>query len=318
MAAGCWRVPPLLFMNALFLTGGGCLGYGQALLLNEMETQWCTHVHKSFGLVAGTSVGCIVGAAVVTGVPSNKLLNFFVSDAPKIFSSTIWNNVCTWLQRGAKYDAQPLEAALQDMLGDATLADCKTPFMATSYDVNTDRPVYFHSWEKSREDNDVILIGYDTPIKLWQVCRASSAAQAYFQAYPWDGLMLMDGGNTGDNAPDVLAHAEAQSFDDPITKVLSIGTGNSRWTVNGRAMRNPSLLRAAFTTIKIVFAAGEGADIYKARKIFGLGYNRIQPDLGAGIAIDDAKACLNQIPGAVVQLQLKLGPAFFDQFRVAV
>jgi hypothetical protein len=55
-------------------------------------------------------------------------------------------------------------------------------------------------------------------------------------------------------------------------------------------------------TIKILFSVGEDAQIYKVQHILGENYKRLSPDLGDGIAIDDANGCLSLIPKAIVTL----------------
>ena len=127
-------------------------------------------------------------------------------------------------------------------------------------------------------------------------------------------MTLMDGGNTGDNAPDVLILSEILKGSDLADiKMLSIGAGNSKWTASPTSMVNPCVARAGLSTITIVFSAGEDAQVYKARRLLGDNYFRIVPDLGNGIAIDDAKGCLTLIPPAV-QALFPAAYQVFDNF----
>jgi hypothetical protein len=275
-------------MKALCLQGGGILGYGQSVMLSELESGLNSPSSGLFDIIGGTSVGSIVGAHLALGIPASTCKQFFTTHSPLIFKKN-WLSLISVLW-GAKYNSSIIEAKLQECLGDATLADCKTRFIATSYDWATDRPVYFKSFEKSSETKDWVVLGYDSPIKLWQVCRASSAAQTYFPAYKYQDMILMDGGNIGDNACDMLVISECAQIA-PLTEwqVLSLGAGDTVWKERPSLMVNPSAAVAGLATIKIIFSAGESSDVYKAYQILGdKNYLRVSPDLGNGYAIDDA------------------------------
>jgi patatin-like phospholipase/acyl hydrolase len=274
-------------MKTLALQGGGCLGKGQAVALVELEARAGRPLYQVFGLVGGTSVGSIIGGPLACGLPMAQVDNFFNLDAPVIFKASILNKIGQiW---GPKYSATPLETALQKMMGNLTLADCKTNFVATSYDFATDRLVFFKSYEKSWSDDNCVVIGPDSKMLMWQVLRASSAAQSYFPAFKFEKMILMDGGNTGDNAPDLLVLAEGLRFASiQDTKMLSVGAGNSKWKVNARSMISPSILWAGLKTITITFSAGETNAVILTGKNLGDNYFRLVADLGAGYAIDDA------------------------------
>lgn len=287
-------------MKILSLQGGGCLGYGQALLLAELEKRAGKPCHELFDVVAGTSVGSIIGACIASGVPASAIVAFFTKDAPEIFKSSLIGDVEAL--DGPKYPAAALESALQNVLQFATLSDCKSRLIVPAYDYATDRIIRFDSGVQSSSDDNQIVFGNDSSVQLWQIARSSSAAQTYFPAYEMVGMVILDGGNTSDNAPDMLALTEVLApgiWDIHELKMLSLGSGNSKWEVNPKEMVSPSPLRAGLATIKINFAAGEDSQVSKARKLLGFGYYRLQPDLGDGIAIDDAAGCLAKIPPAV-------------------
>ena len=299
-------------MNVLALQGGGVLGYGQSLILSQLEASASLSSSCMFDMIGGTSVGSIIGAPLSIGISANKIEQFFTQDAGVIFSSNVFSTIGSAF--GPKYSATQLEESLKSMLGFATLKDCKTKFVATSFDCVSGLPVYFKSYVTSSRDEDGIIIGYDNPIELWQICRASSAAQTYFSAYEIDDMILIDGGNAGDNAPDVLLAVEALQYESLNNiKMLSLGTGNSKWDFNANAMVSPSPIRAGLSTIKIVFSAGVSGDVWKAAQLFGNNHYRLSPDLGDGIAIDDAVAAVAQIPATITTL-LNANPTVLSQF----
>jgi patatin-like phospholipase/acyl hydrolase len=276
-------------MTALALAGGGILGYAQSIILTEYEKRLGQLSYQKFDIIGGTSVGSIVGAPLSIGIPASKVQSFFTSSGPLIFKHK--NVIIQDIEEviGPKYGSEQIEAALIEMLGDATLKDCKTKFIAVSYDYATDSPIYFKSYEKSSKDDCSITIGYDSDIKLWQVCRASAAAQSYFPGYKYGDLYCLDGGNTSDNAPDCLLVAESTSFTtiDKL-KMLSLGTGTSKWEVNATEMLNPGIIRAGLTTVKVIFSAGVDAQVYKAKRMLGNNHYYISPNYAESkIEIDD-------------------------------
>jgi predicted acylesterase/phospholipase RssA len=281
--------------------------------LVELEQSAGRPLWEIFGLIGGTSVGAILGAPAACGIPMTQVNEFFDNDAPVIFSSTIGNKIQqVW---GPKYSAEPLEAALQKMLGDRTLADCKTKFVATSYDFATDRLVFFKSYANSFSDNNCVIIGKDSPIKLWQVLRASSAAQTYFPAYQFNGMVLLDGGNTGDNAPDLVVLTEAQEFlGVQPNEMLSIGSGNSKWDVDADGMINPSPIRAGLATIKLTFSAGESNAVILTGKNLGANYYRLVADLGSGFDLDDCSDTAFSAMSLAWQNAINVNPSIFAKF----
>jgi patatin-like phospholipase/acyl hydrolase len=307
-------------VKTLALQGGGCLGKGQAVALVELERRAGKPLCQIFGFVGGTSVGSIIGAPVACGIPMTQVNQFFDQDAPVIFSGTFLNTIEEAWE--PKYSAAPLEAALQKMLGNLTLADCKIPFIATSYDFATDRLVFFKSYELSSSNNNFIVIGPDSGIKLWQVLRASSAAQSYFPAFQLNipmlqpnDLILMDGGNTGDNAPDLLVFTEAQKFlGSQQNEMLSVGSGNSKWNVNADSMVSPSVFRGGLETIKITFSAGESNAVILTGKNLRSNYYRLVADLGNGYELDDASIATFAAITAAWQMTIQANSALYNKF----
>ena len=300
--------------NVLGLQGGGVLGLGQVdiLMALEQKSGLCSDI---FGLIAGTSVGSIIGACLSVGIPASQIRSFFTVEAPKIFKHNWIDDLESLVH--PKYNSTQIENSLQKVLGDYTLADCKTKFIATAYDFATDRPVYFKSYEKSSQDKNFIVVGYDSGIALWQVCRASSAAQTYFPAFKWNSMVLIDGGNASDNAPDLLATVEALQFI-PLTliKMLSLGSGDSDWVVDVESMVEPSAIRAGLETIKILFSAGEDAQIYKTKRLLGNQHYRISPNLGNGQPIDDASdRALGKLAAAAAEA-IQKNQAALDEFSI--
>lgn len=273
----------------LSLQGGGCLGKGQAVALAALEAQAGKPIAQVFDLVGGTSVGAILGACIASGAAAQELNDFFDLSAPKIFRSG--RLMFFRLFGSAKYSAAPLEAALKEKLGAKTLNDCECPFLATAVDMASGRNVYFQSYGQSSESDTEIIITGDGKFgtwELWEVARASSAAQTYFPAYQRDGLVLWDGGSTGNNAPDMLLLTEARELGWMDLRMLSLGNGKTVWPFKGSSLVNPSLTAALSATIHVAYAGPENSAVWQAASLMDENHVRLNPSLGADFAIDDA------------------------------
>ena len=275
-------------MNVLALQGGGCLGKGQATFLQSLE-QKAGPLHEAFDLVAGTSVGCLIGACVATEVPTARINQFFDESAPKIFHANPWQLAAARLFHAAKYNPSALEAALKELLLGMTLGDCCTRFLATAVDMATGRNVYFQSYGASEASEDEVVIGPDSGMLLSDVCRASSAAQTYFPALQKGPWTFWDGGTTGCNAPDMLALIEAQQFADARSiRMLSLGAGRTSWPYKGSDLVDPGAVTALKATVRAVYACGETNEVWQARYLLGSRHIRVNPDLPSAFGIDDA------------------------------
>ena len=301
-------------MKAASFEGGGVRGIMQAEIMAVLEEAsgkpaWC-----QFDLMAGTSVGSIIAACLAVGIPAPEVVKFFTERAAGIFSGSWWIPLPR-LWASAKYPATGLHDALVAILGTRTLADCKTDFIATAFEMKTGRTTYFQSYGVSRGDADELVIGPDSLMPLVDVCMASSAAQTYFPAHAWRQYIWWDGGSTGFNAPDMLALSECRSISPAGVldlKMLSIGNGNTPWPWTTADQVNPGLLTVAGATARIAYSGPETAMVWLARQQLGPRHIRLNPVI-PDFAIDDARwetltamqhaahQCLDDQPGALPQ-----------------
>jgi patatin-like phospholipase/acyl hydrolase len=262
------------YCDLLALEGGGVRGIMHCIVLAELERRTGKSCYQLFKRIAGTSVGSIVGAALAMGVPASEIIKFFTKDASVIFSKPWWDISGAW---GPKFSLAPLVASLQTLLGNAKLSGCKTDFMAIAFDCHAGDPVKFKSWD------------IQTDYMLWQICAGSAAAQTYFPAFPLDDMMLIDGGNTSSNAPDVSLFMNShRKFGAENIRMLSLGTGDSPWDMDWKAMQSPSPLRALAATVKIEFEASSDDVVEDAQAGMGPAYYRIQPPLSTNPGLSDA------------------------------
>lgn len=215
----------------LTLDGGGIRGIIPVVWLERLERHLAGPVHGHFDLIAGTSVGAILGCAFAMGMTAKEAHGMWLDSAHIAFAkpaklSEHARRIAARAGLMAKYDSAGLEALLQSIFKDLRMGDLGRPTLALSYDLSTMKVQVFSS---AKEEHKGLFV--------WEVCRASTAAPLF-----WDPHMMVcdetgvkhpmaDGGMTANN-PVVLAISEAvgehrdgrgRSIDNVI--VASLGTG---------------------------------------------------------------------------------------------
>lgn len=210
----------------LALSGGGYLGLYSAAVLAALEAQIGEPIGRRFDLVAGTSVGAIVAAAVALEVPLRDIVELFQRHGTEVFSprslptGTLGRLIDMGRSvSGPKYSGAALRKALQQHLGERTLAQARHPLVLPAVNVSRSLTKVFKTPHvpASRGDENVPLI---------DAVMASSAAPAYFPAVRIGEALYADGGLFA-VAPDQVALHEAEHFMQvPLARVrmLSIGT----------------------------------------------------------------------------------------------
>ena len=236
----------------LSLDGGGIRGAFTAACLVEIEKSLDRPIAQYFDLIAGTSTGAIVAAALAFGKPATEILRFYQEKGRAIFAARprvpvrCGARLCTAIIRrvlkrhGIDYDdlirsryaAEPLRSALEVVFEKNTLEAVRcSRLVVPAIDLAIGRTVVFktpHLPDMSRDRNYPIA----------DVLLATTAAPTYFpQATIGKGSAYCDGGLWA-NSPGLVAVAEAlkigksckregidQEFDFGSIQVLSIGTG---------------------------------------------------------------------------------------------
>jgi len=215
------------------LDGGGIWGLAPAILLADLEQKAGKPCAQIFDMLSGTSTGGIIACGLIKGLPASELVNLYQNRGHEIFDRSLADELGSgWGLAGAKYPAAPLEKILQELLGDIWLSQTTGPELLIPATASS-APVgwFFKSWRArgtylpSGDSQD----DYDFP--LWQIARATSAAETYFPPATATSMSkksytLMDGG-THSNNPSMAAIASARTIwgrNEPL-EVLSIGTG---------------------------------------------------------------------------------------------
>lgn len=216
----------------LSLSGGGVRGIYQAVFLKNIAFHLPSPIRSNFDLIAGTSTGAILAAALACEVDLAHIETFFKEEAPKIFK----RRALSWLRKGPHYDKAKLATALRRVFGERKLRECKTDVLIPVTMLDNFTPLYFTSYQGLGFENT------NLDKNLVDVLLASAAAPTYFaptnvgnqpQTYVDGGLWA--------NSPSLIAVTTAHglmhvSFES--MRVLSIGNGRSAKGELGTEFRN--------------------------------------------------------------------------------
>jgi predicted acylesterase/phospholipase RssA len=173
-----------------------------------------------FDLIAGTSTGAIIAAALAQGWSVEELRGKYFSLGERVFEKSPFRQ--GFLR--AKYDEHSLTAALQDLFGaDTTLGSDRllTGLLIVTKRLDTGSPWpvsnnprgrYFNAGSNGRLGNG--------DYRLWQVVRASTAAPAYFEA---EAISISGPGNL-DPVVGNFVDGGVSPFNNPALQALMYAT----------------------------------------------------------------------------------------------
>jgi patatin-like phospholipase/acyl hydrolase len=291
---GLW----LAAVDILCIDGGGIRGIIPAMVLAELEARSGRPIAELFDLIAGTSTGGILAAALTapsdTGAgprhTAAELVDLYRTEGPKIFARSLWQRIHS--AEGLldeKHDDAALRDALHRYLGDTRLAEARTRLLVTAYELETRTAYFFKSWRTDEPGRD---------FRLADVARAAAAAPTYFEPLRGtarDGaatLALVDGGVFATN-PAMCAFAEAHRLEHRgAVRLVSLGTGEHMKPIHFEDARGWGLIEWVRPVIDVVFdGVADTVDYQLGQLVLDGDYLRLQTELDrASDALDDASA----------------------------
>jgi patatin-like phospholipase/acyl hydrolase len=281
-------------MNVLSVDGGGIRGVIPAMVLADLEKRTGKRTADLFDLVAGTSTGGIIALALTVPGPdgrprwmANDLVDLYVTEGPRIFEHSIGQMFESGLGLlDQKYDAAPLEQALQDYLGEARISEAVTDVMVTSYDLEHRKPFFFKTDRaKEKPEHDWLMR---------EAARATSAAPTYFEPEHLVAdnteFALCDGGVFANN-PAMSAYAEARRRHPRAQiRIVSLGTGQLTRRLAYDDVRGWGLIKWARPLLDVVFDGVSDATEYELEQLLpAADYTRFQTELTtASDSLDNA------------------------------
>ncbi|HYW03474.1 MAG TPA: patatin-like phospholipase family protein [Gammaproteobacteria bacterium] len=231
-------------LRLLTLDGGGIRGLITAVWLHRLLEILGRPLAAGFDVVAGTSTGSILAAALGTGRSTDDVIAHYQRHGRDVFPrgpGRLLGRLRRVFTEGlppARYDSSGLQRVLQEVFGDARLGEVIRRTLITCYEPARRRPVVLDSDDGACRD-----------LRLRDACMASSALPGLFPPYALElaagsTLELVDGGEFDYNplaqALLVLLVANPECCRDGLV-VGSLGTGISRDAPAGeRAAEAPS------------------------------------------------------------------------------
>lgn len=208
----------------LTIDGGGIKGIFSASFLAEIEEKCDGMFSEYFDMVAGTSTGAIIAAALSIGIPAREILDLYLERGKEIFPQ----GSASFKLFGGKYSNEPLKKALTEVFGTKKIKDCQTRLLIPAFDLEN-RKVHIFKTPHSED------LYFDKESLLVDCLLATTAAPIYFSPYQMHGGIYMDGG-IGANNPSMIAVVEAMTRCEWKTneiQLLSVGGVNELHPTTG-------------------------------------------------------------------------------------
>lgn len=285
--------------QVLSLSGGGYRGLHVAYALELIEKQTKTPIARHFDLIAGTSIGGIIGLALALEIPAKTIREALQSLGPLLFNKTVPNfsHIRELASRGdlgkAKYyflnksaiqsEANQIESAwfnptpLKDLLcsaeffGSKLLKEVSHPIIVPAIDYGEGRPKFFKT-----DHHSTFVIDKDLPIV--DIALGTSAAPVYFPAHKVNDYRIVDGGLLANDPTQVAVHEAMMFFgirpplygDESTGKddlrVLSIGTLSPKRVGDLSKPLNQGLLHWGSGVFDLASSAQEAMSAYMIDK----------------------------------------------------
>jgi len=242
-----------MLRRILSIDGGGIKGVVPASFLAALEESLGAPVSEYFDLIVGTSTGGIIALGLGLGLSARQILEFYEVHGPAIFRGDQRLRTLRWLLR-AKYDSEPLRAALHGVFANRLLGESSKRLVIPSFNVGTGE---VHVWKTAHHPR----FERDYKYQAVEVGLSTAAAPTYFPTYlTKSGIPLIDGGVWANN-PVAIAAVEAigvLQWPAADIQILSLGCTTPPLDVNWG--RSHSLGCLGWTTkLASVFMAAQSA-----------------------------------------------------------
>jgi hypothetical protein len=274
---------------AIAIDGGGIRGIIPARALSMLEQEMGKSAHEMFRLTAGTSTGSIIAAGIAAGMSAEKINELYLKLGREIFRPSFRTKL--WPLFNHRYQREPLENALNEVLKDLKLGDLwtakpYTDLVVTSFDVIENRTRFFKSWKPEYSD-----------LPLVKAVLASSAAPTYFPSV--DGRYI-DGGVGSFNNPCYLAAFEIAFFlgnkkrgnemwKPEETTLISLGTGRTQGDTKVGQIDHYLSIQYIGPILDAFSHSADDQQVFLTKTFFPkLDFRRYQVDMDESIGLDDA------------------------------
>lgn len=213
----------------LTIDGGGIRGVFPAHILSCLSQRLKINPSDKFDMIAGTSTGGIIAAAIACGIGPEKVIDLYRNHGTKIFTrKKSWWRFTKWTQRWepafqSLYDNSVLSEVLKNVFGNVKLGQISKPLLLPATDLgNGGVHVFKSGYSKDfTRDNDVFV---------HEAVLASCSAPTFFDPSKVKEYLLADGGLWANN-PSLAAVIDAQrrlGIEQKNIRILSVGTGHGK------------------------------------------------------------------------------------------
>ena len=280
------------------MDGGGVRTLASITFLKLLEKKLGVKIHEKFYFFIGTSAGAISCLALASK-------NFSAIDLEKIWApnnlkktmqSSSWELRLGLLQSNPKYTNIGKREVLKKYFGKTILGESNKPVAVLSYDIQKRSPVLFRSYDKEDKDISIVDIG-----------DATSAAPIYYPTAKVGDRYLIDGAIVA-NHPVLHGYVEAKKlFPDSEIRVLSVGTGLSKRSLNGEASMKWGIVGWLMHDL-FGLMVESSLDHELAGEIIGEHYLRVNS------AINSVNRRLDDRSSSNIQRVVKMGEDWWEQF----
>ena len=207
------------YFYILAIDGGGIRGVFPAHLILRIQESFGIQLTNKFKLIAGTSTGSIIAAAVAQNIDIKEVISFYKVFGPRIFKKGLFPKKFKSLIISS-YKKNVLSEQLLEVFGNIQLSEVSVPLLIPSTDIGNGNVHVFKSMYSKEFKRD-------GKVKLKDAILASCSAPSYFDPTNVYEYLLADGGLWANN-PSLAAVIDAHKrlgirFED--IRILSIGTG---------------------------------------------------------------------------------------------
>jgi patatin-like phospholipase/acyl hydrolase len=238
--------------NILSIDGGGLRGLIPLRILQKAEEITGKKIQDSFDMFAGTSTGGLIACCLAMRDEQHpeqpkynleQIADIYSKKGKLIFP--IKTGIGKIILKATNlfapaYSPAGLDKVLQEYIGSQKIKDALRPVLISTYDLNSNMPVFFKSSEANGDES--------ANAKMYDVCRATSAAPTFLPAYSFTyknkPLTGIDGGVYVNN-PTMAVIAEVSKYGfhgfykkkdgTPVKfediRILSLGTGMFTGTI---------------------------------------------------------------------------------------
>ena len=280
------------------MDGGGVRTLASITFLKLLEEKLGVKIHEKFDFFIGTSAGAISCLALASK-------NFSAIDLEKIWApnnlkktmqSSSWELRLGLLQSNPKYTNIGKREVLKKYFGKTILGESNKPVAVLSYDIQKRSPVLFRSYDKEDKDISIVDVG-----------DATSAAPIYYPTAKVGNRYLIDGAIVA-NHPVLHGYVEAKKlFPDSEIRVLSVGTGLSKRSLNGEASMKWGIVGWLMHDL-FGLMVESSLDHELAGEIIGEHYLRVNS------AINSVNRRLDDRSSSNIQRVVKMGEDWWEQF----